>query len=150
MREEICVVSEWALRELFTQYMFVNSHLLHTEVKINKSSIEREWTIFLGPLAASGVIVITAGVLVSYILGSLISWKICAWIFLSVHILMAILVFVIPESPSWMIHKKLYSKAEEALTWLGRDRDEFLGEVEIDFKTRLEKVRTSGSIRKYV
>ena len=56
---------------------------------------------------------------------------------------MAVLVFVIPESPNWMIHKKLYSKADEALSWLGRDRDKFLLEVEIDFKTRLEKVQNS-------
>ena len=39
-----------------------------------------------GPLAASGVIVITTGVLLSYILGTFISWKLCAWIFLSVHV----------------------------------------------------------------
>ena len=39
-----------------------------------------------GPLAATGVIVITTGVLISYILGTLISWKLCAWIFLSIHV----------------------------------------------------------------
>ena len=95
---------------------------------------------FRGPLAASGVIVITTGVLLSYTLGTFMSWKLCAWVFLSVHVLMAVLVFIIPESPSWMIHKKLYEKAEEALKWLGRDHDEFIGEVELDFKTRMEKV----------
>ena len=39
-----------------------------------------------GPLAATGVIVITTGVLIAYILGTFISWKLCAWIFLSVHV----------------------------------------------------------------
>ena len=39
-----------------------------------------------GPLAATGVIVITTGVLAAYILGTFISWKLCAWIFLSVHV----------------------------------------------------------------
>ena len=39
-----------------------------------------------GPLAATGVIVITTGVLIAYILGTVISWKLCAWIFLSVHV----------------------------------------------------------------
>ena len=39
-----------------------------------------------GPLAATGVIIITTGVLISYILGTFISWKLCAWIFLSVHV----------------------------------------------------------------
>ena len=41
---------------------------------------------YRGPLAASGVIVITAGVLLSYVLGTFISWKLCAWVFLGVHV----------------------------------------------------------------
>ena len=109
-----------------------------------------------GPLAATGVIVITTGVLISYILGTFISWKLCAWIFLSVHvttqvdnvfdpflslqILMAVLVFMIPESPSWLLHKRLYERADEALAWLGMDQEEFVTEVEMDMQHRLEKV----------
>ena len=50
------------------------------------------------------------------------------------------LVFIIPESPSWLIHKKLYSKADEALEWLGRDQDEFATEVEMDIQNRMNKV----------
>ena len=54
--------------------------------------------------------------------------------------LLAVLVFIIPEPPSWLIHKKLYSRADEALKWLGRDQDEFATEVEMDIQNRMNKV----------
>ena len=38
---------------------------------------------------------------------------------ISVQVLMAIFVFMIPESPSWLLHKRLYERADEALAWLG-------------------------------
>ena len=53
---------------------------------------------------------------------------------------MALLIFVIPESPSWLIHKKLYSKADEALEWLSRDHEDFAMEIEHDLNNRMNKV----------
>ena len=53
---------------------------------------------------------------------------------------MAVMVFTIPESPSWLLHKRLYERADAALAWLGRDQEEFVAEVEIDMQHRLEKV----------
>ena len=53
---------------------------------------------------------------------------------------MAILVFMIPESPSWLLHKRLYQRADEALAWLGMDQEQFVTEVEMDMQHRLEKV----------
>ena len=53
---------------------------------------------------------------------------------------MALLIFVIPESPSWLIHKKLYSKADEALDWLSRDHEDFAMEIEHDLHNRMNKV----------
>ena len=96
-----------------------------------------------GPLASSGVIVITAGVLKAYILGTYIHWKLCAWIFLSVQLVLAVLVFIIPESPSWLVHKKYYSRADDALKWLGRDQEEFASEVEQDIQERMSKIVNS-------
>ena len=60
--------------------------------------------------------------------------------FLSPQLLMAILVFMIPESPSWLLHKRLYQRADEALAWLGMDQEQFVTEVEMDMQHRLEKV----------
>ena len=60
--------------------------------------------------------------------------------FLSPQLLMALLVFIIPESPSWLLHKRLYERADEALAWLGMDQDHFVTEVEMDMQHRLEKV----------
>ena len=60
--------------------------------------------------------------------------------FLSPQLLMAILVFMIPESPSWLLHKRLYERADEALAWLGMDQEQFVTEVEMDMQHRLEKV----------
>ena len=56
---------------------------------------------------------------------------------------MAILVFMIPESPSWLLHKRLYERADEALAWLGMDQEEFVTEVEMDMQHRLEKVENN-------
>ena len=53
---------------------------------------------------------------------------------------MALLVFIIPESPSWLLHKRLYERADEALAWLGMDQEQFVTEVEMDMQHRLEKV----------
>ena len=63
--------------------------------------------------------------------------------FLSPQIVMAILVFIIPESPSWLLHKRLYERADEALAWLGMDQEEFVTEVEMDMQHRLEKVENN-------
>ena len=60
--------------------------------------------------------------------------------FVSPQLLMALLVFIIPESPSWLLHKRLYERADEALAWLGMDQEQFVTEVEMDMQHRLEKV----------
>ena len=39
-----------------------------------------------GPLASSGVIIITAGILLSYVLGTFIEWKLIAWIYISIPV----------------------------------------------------------------
>ena len=91
---------------------------------------------FRGPLASSGVIVLTAGVVTAYILGTVIQWKLCAWLFLGLQVVMALLVLTVPESPSWLVNKRLYSRADAALGWLGRDQEEFASEVEQDIQNR--------------
>ena len=53
---------------------------------------------------------------------------------------MAVLVFPIPESPSWLVSKRLYARADRALAWLGRDQEEFATEIELDLQQRMSKV----------
>ena len=53
---------------------------------------------------------------------------------------MAVLVFPIPESPSWLVTKRLYARADRALAWLGRDQEEFATEIEQDLQQRMNKV----------
>ena len=53
---------------------------------------------------------------------------------------MAVLVFPIPESPSWLVTKRLYARADRALAWLGRDQEEFATEIEQDLQHRMNKV----------
>ena len=50
------------------------------------------------------------------------------------------LVFPIPESPSWLVTKRLYARADRALAWLGRDQEEFATEIELDLRQRMNKV----------
>lgn len=49
---------------------------------------------------------------------------------------MAVLVFTVPESPSWLVHRRLYTRADSALSWLGRDQEEFASEVEQEIQNR--------------
>ena len=53
---------------------------------------------------------------------------------------MCVLVFLIPESPSWLVHKRKYNRADKALDWLEREEDEFAREVEFEFQNRIIKV----------
>ena len=54
------------------------------------------------------------------------------------QVVMAVLVFPIPESPSWLVSKRLYARADRALAWLGRDQEEFA--TELDLQQRMSKV----------
>ena len=56
------------------------------------------------------------------------------------QVVMAVLVFPIPESPSWLVSKRLYARADRALAWLGRDQEEFATEIELDLQQRMSKV----------
>ena len=61
---------------------------------------------------------------------------------------MAVFVFTIPESPSWLVHKKYYSRADDALNWLGRDQEEFASEVEQDIQNRMSELVSSQTGRR--
>ena len=109
-----------------------------------------------GAMAASGVLMITLGILVVYVLGSLLQWKVVAWVCLTVPLAMTILVFLIPESPGWLVRKVpvlhiqlpgaqgLYSQADRALEWLRREEEEFAMEVEVELKARIDRVSEAG------
>jgi len=83
---------------------------------------------FRGALAASGVVMITGGILAVYVLGTFLQWKVVAWVCLTVPLVMAALVFLIPEAPGWLVRKGLYGQADKALSWLRREEEEFATE----------------------
>merc|ERR1719278_2219636 len=101
---------------------------------------------FRGALAASGVVMITGGILAVYVLGTFLQWKIVAWVCLTVPLVMATLVFLIPEAPGWLVRKGLYGQADKALSWLRREEEEFATEVEIELKARIDKVSAEPEI----
>ena len=53
---------------------------------------------------------------------------------------MCVLVFLIPESPIWLVRKRQYNRADKALAWLQQEEEEFAREVEFEFQNRIIKV----------
>ncbi|XP_059083490.1 facilitated trehalose transporter Tret1-2 homolog [Tigriopus californicus] len=75
---------------------------------------------WIGTATASGVTTITWGILVAFILGSLIHWRTLCIVFASFPVVMAILMTIVPESPTFLITQRRLDKARSALSWLGR------------------------------
>ena len=41
----------------------------------------------------------------------------------------------VPESPLWLVEKGFYDLADNVIHFLGRDEDEFAGEVRVQLRT---------------
>lgn len=68
-----------------------------------------------GMLTALSSVGVSTGVLIEYALGSMLSWNICAGISGTVPLLALILMFLFPETPSYLISRSKPEKARAAL-----------------------------------
>ncbi|KAI5736140.1 hypothetical protein M8J76_000388 [Diaphorina citri] len=58
------------------------------------------------------------GVLVIYLINAFVDWKTTVWISAIIPVIAMVMLFFLPESPTWLISKGRLAEAEEALRWL--------------------------------
>ncbi|XP_048514908.1 facilitated trehalose transporter Tret1-like isoform X2 [Athalia rosae] len=68
-----------------------------------------------GMLTALSSVGVSTGVFVEYLLGAMLSWRICAGISATVPLLSLILIFLFPETPSYLVSREKPDKARKAL-----------------------------------
>ncbi|KAK5638927.1 hypothetical protein RI129_013222 [Pyrocoelia pectoralis] len=57
------------------------------------------------------------GMVLVYIKGWYLSWRVVAWINIGYTIAFTLLLFLIPESPAWLISKGRINQAKKSLEW---------------------------------
>lgn len=64
------------------------------------------------------------GILISFVVGTYVSWSKLAWLGVVLPIPFLVLAFLVPETPRWYIAKGKYERARTSLQWLrGKDTD---------------------------
>nr|XP_036231647.1 facilitated trehalose transporter Tret1-2 homolog isoform X2 [Bactrocera oleae] len=82
------------------------------------------------------------GILIVYSLGSALHWRMVAWCACILPICASIAIFLIPETPAWLLRNNKQAKAQKALTFLRGS--EIIARKEInDMSERLSKERAS-------
>lgn len=71
-----------------------------------------------GLLAASGSFCAILGVFVQFLLGTFLKWRLIALISVAAPIVSFLLLFLVPESPHWLIQKNRLPEAMASLAWL--------------------------------
>jgi facilitated trehalose transporter len=71
-----------------------------------------------GSLLALGPSFVSLGMVIAYLQGWLISWRLVAWICNLFLIVPFVLLFTIPESPLWLVSKGRIEEARKSLQWL--------------------------------
>ncbi|EDS41795.1 sugar transporter [Culex quinquefasciatus] len=60
----------------------------------------------------------SAGILVMYVLGKYLEWRILAWVCCGIACFLFVAVICFPQSPVWLKTKKRYEKAHNSAKWL--------------------------------
>lgn len=71
-----------------------------------------------GLLAASGSLCIILGVMLQFLMGSLLTWRTIAVVSTVTPIVAILCLFFVPESPYWLIIKNREEEAKKSLMWL--------------------------------
>lgn len=88
----------------------------------------------------------TNGILLIYILGSSLEWRLVAWLSLVLPVLAAVALFLIPETPSWLVRNNHSEKALKALKFLRRNESTARDELNtIHERLDQEKVTTKSN-----
>jgi len=70
-----------------------------------------------GTLATIPPLFLSIGMLLSYLLGYLVHWRIMCWILCSQSILMMVAMYFVKESPYWLVNNDMQAEAQASLQW---------------------------------
>ena len=71
-----------------------------------------------GSLISCGPTLASFGMVLSYLKGAFLSWRLVAWLSIAYGVVPILLVqFFIPESPVWLVSKGRFDEARDALQW---------------------------------
>ncbi|XP_058833693.1 facilitated trehalose transporter Tret1-like [Topomyia yanbarensis] len=71
-----------------------------------------------GVIGSLPALSMSAGILVTYVLGKFIEWRLLAWVCCGVASFLFVAVISFPQSPVWLKTKKRYEKAHHSAKWL--------------------------------
>lgn len=71
-----------------------------------------------GMLSATSSMTIIFGVFCQFLLGTFLNWRSVALVNLAFPIIAALLLFIVPESPHWLVQKNRLNEAQKSLAWL--------------------------------
>ncbi|XP_055609067.1 uncharacterized protein LOC129756270 isoform X2 [Uranotaenia lowii] len=74
--------------------------------------------VYRGMLAATGSTCVILGVLIQFLMGSFLRWRTVALCSACVPVIAFLLLFLVPESPVWLIGKGRHRQARQSLAWL--------------------------------
>ncbi|XP_056639919.1 facilitated trehalose transporter Tret1-2 homolog isoform X2 [Diorhabda sublineata] len=90
-----------------------------------------------GSLIVTAPTLTSAGMLILYLKGWFLHWRTVAWLCNAYVLLPVLLVFLIPESPPWLISKGRIDEAAKSLRWFNRyqpqpdNRNESMAELQL-------------------
>ncbi|KAK9870531.1 hypothetical protein WA026_008095 [Henosepilachna vigintioctopunctata] len=97
-----------------------------------------------GILSSTSSMSVIGGVMIQFILGTFLNWRSVALVSVFVPILSFNLIFLIPETPIWLLSKKRYAEAKESLAWLrGWVQVE---QVDKEYKEMFKNIQISSGI----
>lgn len=71
-----------------------------------------------GSLISSAPTYASLGMVLAYLQGWLINWRVVAWMCIIYTVVPAVIIMFIPESPAWLVSKGRIEQAGKSLDWL--------------------------------
>ncbi|XP_066251365.1 facilitated trehalose transporter Tret1-like [Euwallacea similis] len=92
-----------------------------------------------GVLASTSTVAVISGILIQFLLGTFLHWRSVALVSAILPITSCILLFLVPESPYWLISKNRLEDAQKSIAWLKGWLE--MEEAEQDFKELYEQLK---------
>lgn len=71
-----------------------------------------------GALGAFTAIFLSLGILITYVIGAFVPWNVLAWILSAFPALLFGAMYMMPETPTWLLSKNREEEAKKALQFL--------------------------------
>ncbi|ESN92534.1 hypothetical protein HELRODRAFT_89387 [Helobdella robusta] len=94
---------------------------------------------------------VSIGILVSFALGTVLSWNYLALVFMIISVVNCLMILIIPESPRWYLTQHLDQDALESLKWLYRSEQRATIEINFLRNTLINSIenRNDGAVSRF-